>query len=100
LAALNALRGRARRVAHTADVEVDGIASGDGASPERRAELRAVVRAVQGLPPRQRAALVLRQWEGLGYAEIAGVLGGNEAAARANVYQAIRRLRLVLGGPQ
>src|SRR5690349_9901371 len=39
--ALNAVRGRARRVARTADVELDGIPDRDGASPERRAELRA-----------------------------------------------------------
>jgi DNA-directed RNA polymerase specialized sigma24 family protein len=34
----------------------------------------------------------------LDYAEIAAVLGGNAVAARANVYQALKRLRALLGG--
>ena len=54
-------------------------------------------RAVEALPPRQRAALMLRQFQGLGYAEIAASLGGNEVAARANVYQALKKLRAALG---
>jgi len=41
---------------------------------------------------------MLRQFHGLAYAEIATTLGGNEAAARANVYQAIKKLRAALGG--
>ena len=55
-------------------------------------------RAVEALPPRQRAALMLRQFQDLGYAEIAAALGGNEDAARANVYQALKKLRAALGG--
>ena len=42
------------------------------------------------------AALMLRRFQGLGYADIAASLGGNEAAARANVYQAVKRLRAAL----
>ena len=41
---------------------------------------------------------MLRQFQDLGYAEIAAALGGNEDAARANVYQALKRLRAALGG--
>ena len=41
---------------------------------------------------------MLRQFDGLGYAEIAASLGGSEAAARANVYQAVKKLRASLGG--
>jgi RNA polymerase sigma-70 factor, ECF subfamily len=95
---LNAARRRARTLARTADVELDSLPAGHDASLDRRAQLRAVAAAVDGLPPRQRAALVLRQFQGLGYAEIAATLGGNEAAARANVYQALKRLRAALGG--
>jgi len=39
---------------------------------------------------------MLRRFHGLGYADIAASLGGNEAAARANVYQAVKRLRAAL----
>jgi len=95
--AVDAARRRARRAARTVDADVDGIPAAAAVSPEDREHLRAVARAVEALPPRQRGALMLRQFQGLGYAEIAASLGGNEAAARANVYQAIRKLRTALG---
>ncbi len=94
--ALGAARRRARRTARTVDVDLDGLPAGAGSSPEDREQLRRVARAVQALPPKQRAALMLRRFHGLGYADIAASLGGNEAAARANVYQAVKRLRAAL----
>ena len=94
---LNAARSRSRRAARAAAVDPDALAADAGLSPERREALRAVRRAVEALPPRQRAALMLRQFQGLGYAEIAATLGGNEVAARANVYQALKKLRAALG---
>jgi RNA polymerase sigma-70 factor (ECF subfamily) len=97
---LNAVRRRSRRAARAADVDPDALPADPGASPERREELLAVRRAVDRLPPRQRAALMLRQFQGLGYAEVAATLGGNEQSARANVYQALKKLRASLGGPQ
>jgi RNA polymerase sigma factor (sigma-70 family) len=95
--ALDAARRRARQVARTAEADVDGLPAG-GVSQEQREQLRTIARAVQALPPRQRGALMLRQFHGLGYAEIAASLGGSEAGARANVYQAVRKLRAALGG--
>jgi len=89
-------RSRARRAGRMVQVELDGLPGGSAASLEQRAQLRAVARAVQALPPRQRAALMLRQFEGFDYCAIASCLGGNEAAARANVYQALKKLRAVL----
>ncbi len=95
---LNAARSRARRRARAADVDLDTLPADPGAPPERREQLRAVRGAVDALPPRQRAALMLRQFQGLDYAEIAAALGGNQEAARANVYQALKKLRAALGG--
>ena len=95
-AARNTGRGRTRRARHTADVELDGLPAAAVASPEQREDLRLVARAVDALPPRQRAALMLRRFHGLAYAEIAASVGGTETAARANVYQAIRKLRAAL----
>jgi len=95
---LNAARRRSHRAARAADVDPDALPAAAGPSLERREELRAVRRAVEALPPRQRAALMLRQFHDLGYAEIAATLGGNEVAARANVYQALKKLRAALGG--
>ncbi|TMB22248.1 MAG: RNA polymerase sigma factor [Deltaproteobacteria bacterium] len=94
---LNAARRRSHRAARRADVHPDALPADAGPSLERREELRAVRRAVEALPPRQRAALMLRQFQDLGYAEIAATLGGNEDAARANVYQALKKLRAALG---
>jgi len=90
-------RRRGRRQGPTVDVDVDGLPAAGGRSAEQDEELRAVTRAVQALPPRQRAALMLRQFQGLTYAEIALSLGGSEAGARANVYQALKKLRAALG---
>lgn len=50
-------------------------------------------RAVGSLPFKQRTAITLRHLEGLTYQEAAQVLGCTEASARANVYQALKRLR-------
>lgn len=49
--------------------------------------------AVRGLPPKQRAALIMRYLDEMAYTEIAKALGCSEDSARANVYQALRRLR-------
>lgn len=55
--------------------------------------LRAVQRAVEALPSKQRAALILRRYQGLNYREIGQALGCSPEAARANAYQALRKLR-------
>lgn len=49
--------------------------------------------AIETLPPKQRAALIMRYLQELDYAEIADALNCSEDSARANVYQALRRLR-------
>ena len=95
--ALNARRSRARKAARIVPVDVDTLPASPAPAVERE-RLEVVARAIDALPPRQRAALMLRQFQGLGYAEIAATLGGNEVAARANVYQAVRKLRASLGG--
>jgi RNA polymerase sigma-70 factor (ECF subfamily) len=68
-----------------------------GASVERivegRQDLEVLRQAVGALPYKQRAALMLRKYQGLEYAEIAEVLGGTQNAARANVYLGLKRLR-------
>jgi RNA polymerase sigma-70 factor (ECF subfamily) len=94
--AFNALKRRTRERARTEEVDLDTLASHSDTTFERREQERAVARAVEALPPKQRAALVQRQFQGLGYAEIAAALGCSEAAARANVYQALKRLRAAL----
>jgi RNA polymerase sigma factor (sigma-70 family) len=53
--------------------------------------------AVRGLPPRQRVAVVLRHVMDRPYEEIADALGIAHDAARANVYQGMRKLRETMG---
>ena len=61
--------------------------------------LAALRLAIGRLPRRQRAAFIQRQLHGLSCREVGAAIGCSEAAARANVYQAVRRLRRELSGP-
>jgi RNA polymerase sigma factor (sigma-70 family) len=54
---------------------------------------RELWRAVGTLPPMQRAAVIHRYVLDLPYAEVADALGCSEEAARANAYEARRKLR-------
>ena len=47
----------------------------------------------EGLPPKERAAVVLRYGYDLGYDEIGTALGSTEAAARQAASAGVRRLR-------
>lgn len=98
--ALSALKSRRRRTTGLCDLDLDTLPADAAAPPERREQLRAVDGAVRALPPKQRAALMQRQFQGLSYAEIGAILGCSEASARANVYQAIKKLRAALDRPQ
>jgi len=101
-AALNHLRSRTREAAalarHARDADVAAPAwldaDGAGGGPHETDPRHAAVWArVAGLPERQKVALTLRVSGQCDYGEIARRMGGTEAAARANVHQAIKRLR-------
>jgi RNA polymerase sigma-70 factor, ECF subfamily len=49
---------------------------------------------VESLPAKQKSCVTLRYLQDLDYPEIAEIMGCSEASVRANIYQAIRRLRL------
>ncbi len=57
---------------------------------ERRAVLR---RALRALSPKERAAVVLRDVEGLSTGEVAGILGSSEATVRSQLSSARLKLR-------
>lgn len=63
---------------------------------DRRLSLSSILEAVEKLPDKQRAALLLRKYQGLAYTEIGQALGCTSESARANVYQALRKLRAEL----
>lgn len=96
-AALNHLRSKVReqRALERAARETDHAHAPDpheaGESAGRR---DALWRKVAELPERQRVALTLRIADELEYEEIAARMGCSVDAARANVYQATKRLKL------
>lgn len=49
--------------------------------------------AIDSLPPRQRTVFVLRQLEGLSHKEIAAILKCSVGGVKANLFQALRKLR-------
>lgn len=62
------------------------------------AERQALVRqAVAALPPRQRAALILRTYHELSHQEVADIVGTSVGAVKANVFHALANLRKRLG---
>ena len=58
----------------------------------------AVITALQGLPPRQRQALVLRYYAGLSEAQIASTMGVSKGAVKRYVSRAMSALRAMLAG--
>ena len=83
-----------RREAPTAEPARSMLAAPDGAAD--RAEADAVWALCATLPSRQRAAVVLRFYEQLSYAEIAVLLHCAEATARSSVHRALAALKAVL----
>ena len=63
-----------------------------------RGERSALVRAaIAKLPPKQRAALILRVYHEMPHSEIAATLGTSVGAAKANVFHALQGLKKILG---
>jgi RNA polymerase sigma-70 factor (sigma-E family) len=58
----------------------------------------ALIRALHLLPPKQRAAVVLRHWEQLSDAEAAEVLGCSEGTVKAAASRGLRRMRELAAG--
>jgi RNA polymerase sigma-70 factor (ECF subfamily) len=86
----------ARNHRRQAEPLLEPVASGEKAVDVQvveRTQLAAVKQAVMELPVRQRAALMMRKYQELEYTEIAAALDCSEDSARANVYQALKKLR-------
>jgi RNA polymerase sigma-70 factor (ECF subfamily) len=73
----------------TEDLQIELAARIDPAdTAEQRERLRAVTRAIAGLPDEQRAALVLREFEGLSYDQVADVLNTSVSAVKGRIHRA------------
>ena len=82
---------RTRRESPVAEVRERPIRRRRG---RRHGTADAVWRVCQGLPRQQRAAVVLRFYEDLDYAEIAAVLDLAEPTVRSHVHRALAALRV------
>jgi RNA polymerase sigma factor (sigma-70 family) len=89
--ALNDLRDRPPSAEALAEV----VASGGNPAEalERREELTELMQRLQSLPEAQRAAIVMRELEGLSHEQIANALGLSDGGARQAIYRARRALR-------
>ena len=88
---------RSQKVRATEPLE-DALAVDDtNGHPDDLAETRRLARAlghvIRDLTLRQRSALLLKKYEGLPYRDVAEILGCSEATARAQVYQAMKKVR-------
>ncbi|WP_240641425.1 SigE family RNA polymerase sigma factor [Nocardioides ferulae] len=93
---VSAWRKAGRRELSVADVRDVPPSALHGDPADRVATDDAVWRMCGGLPARPRAAVVLRYYEDLEYAEIGAVLGCSEATARSYVHRALTALRAQL----
>jgi RNA polymerase sigma factor (sigma-70 family) len=81
------------------EVLAEAIAGGRNPAEEleRREELADLMQRLQALPEPQRAAIVMRELEGLSHEEIAAALGLTGGGARQAIYRARQTLRDGLG---
>lgn len=84
-------RGTARRPIPSDDLPDESV----GGEPSLADP--ALWKAVRELPPRQRVAVVHRHVLDRSYEEVAALMGSTTDAARANVYQGMKRLRELIG---
>jgi len=93
--ALNDLRDRPAATEELAETLPGGRSA--AAEAEAREELRELTSRLRALPEPQRAALVMRELEGLSHEEIAAALGVSGGAARQAIFRARAALRDGLG---
>jgi RNA polymerase sigma-70 factor (ECF subfamily) len=75
------------------DLVADQREPAPGAALDVQQRQAIVRRAVESLPPRQRAALILRTYHDLSHQEVAAIVGTSVGAVKANVFHALANLR-------
>ena len=87
--------GRSSRPGHELPELHSQTASPDAAAFREQQKER-LMAALALLPPKERAAVVLREIEGLSTAEVAGILGSAEGTVHSQISKAVTRLREIL----
>ena len=96
--ALNHVRDGRRlepRAIDEADLITNTLGTAKLVAKEAKARLS---RAVEDLPPKQRASVELRLFHDMSFAEVARQMGITEDSAKANFHHALKRLRATLEG--
>ncbi len=93
--ALNDLRDRPPSAEELGETIPGGLSAATEA--ERREEMTELMERLRALPEPQRAAIVMRELEGLSHEEIAAALGVSGGAARQTIHRARTALRDGLG---
>jgi RNA polymerase sigma-70 factor, ECF subfamily len=99
--ALNSIRDGKKEKGHESlDVETEGmerqVADRQPTVEQemvRNVKLREVRQAIEALPAKQRAAVLMHKYEGLDYAQIAAVLSCSESAVKSLLFRAYESLR-------
>ncbi|MET7455343.1 SigE family RNA polymerase sigma factor [Streptomyces sp. NPDC005574] len=92
----NSDRFRKRRVAESLTAAPPDVAGRDEAVSWAD-ERSALMTALAGLPPRQRAVVVMRYWEDLSEAEVADVLGCSPGTVKSQASKGLAKLRTYPG---
>ncbi|MBN1594258.1 MAG: RNA polymerase sigma factor [Candidatus Coatesbacteria bacterium] len=91
---LNYLKSKASRKETQLEPELwDSIPAPDVTEKDAVFLQEATRVAIQKIPPRQRAVLVMRVYDGMDYAEVAKTLGCSQGAAKANFHFAMQKLK-------
>lgn len=90
-----------KRTAWASRVDLGGDPAADQAAPEEDPSTRVLVRrALAEVPPRQRAALVLRYYCDLSVEETAAMLGCSTGTVKSQTSRGLQALRRALGSDQ
>jgi len=79
-------------------VAPETVATNPAAAYEQTERRGAVRRALSALPPEQREVLLLKEYEGLKFREIADVLGVAESTVKSRMYAGLDAMRMSLTG--
>lgn len=96
---LSELRKRKAATVSIEDVNIEPIVSGE-ATPEqqllRNERMHLVRKAIDQLPEKQRAAIILREYEQLDYQEIANILGQSVSSVKSLLFRARASIKVQL----
>jgi RNA polymerase sigma-70 factor (ECF subfamily) len=87
-----------REIDEQTDSPSDGRAAGDDPSlqVEKQQMTRALQMALKEIPPEQREVLIMKEYEGLKFKEIAEILGAPESTVKSRMYYGLTGLKTAL----